>query len=319
MWHRKAPPSIDISILARGASFLYALFDYGFTYKQQESKAFNWIDTGIIIGMLTALGYVVAYSYQKGFLSYFGVDEVFISEMPLSNIIISITAVSLILIFLIGAYNNLESIFKEFPVGNNPIWLMFRKATLPLFIVTVFWLGFIEEWKLYLFLLSIIILYYFVYPVFLYWEVKGYKNKIMMRYEELEETGFNKKNISLNLKYNPSFKVFLVVVIFFVSYFSANLIGLSQAKNKDEFLIYKTNDNEYFVVIANVGDRFITSPINLPNKEISKKYQVIDQKSNVQTPLIFEKVKIEGGIKVNKTNTRKELKQQERVNDINKL
>ncbi|WP_339215057.1 hypothetical protein [Ornithinibacillus sp. FSL M8-0202] len=31
MWHRKAPPSIDISILARGASFLYALFDYGFT------------------------------------------------------------------------------------------------------------------------------------------------------------------------------------------------------------------------------------------------------------------------------------------------
>ncbi|WP_339215033.1 hypothetical protein [Ornithinibacillus sp. FSL M8-0202] len=33
MWHRKAPPSIDISILARGASFLYALFDYGFTNK----------------------------------------------------------------------------------------------------------------------------------------------------------------------------------------------------------------------------------------------------------------------------------------------
>ncbi|WP_339213377.1 hypothetical protein [Ornithinibacillus sp. FSL M8-0202] len=40
MWHRKAPPSIDISILARGASFLYALFDYGFTLIVHSSPYF---------------------------------------------------------------------------------------------------------------------------------------------------------------------------------------------------------------------------------------------------------------------------------------
>ncbi|MBD1221893.1 hypothetical protein [Virgibacillus halodenitrificans] len=274
-----------------------------YNYHQQDSNPYNWLDTGLLLGMLTALGYVVAYSYQKGFLSYFGVDEIFISGMPIANIVFSITAVSISLFLLFGAYNNFELILKEFPVSYNPIWLMLRKSGLPLFLATIFWLGFIEYWKFYLILLSLIIFYYFVYPVICYWGIEGYKNKLEMRYKELEETGINKRNILLKWRHLPSFKVFSLVVIFLGGYYIASLLGLSQAKHKEEFLIYKTNDKEEFIVIDNIGDKFITAPVDLSKKEISKKYQMIDQKSNLKSPLIFEKVKVEGGVKVKNSNT----------------
>lgn len=266
--------------------------------KSKVSNSFNWLDTGILIGMVTVLGYVVSYSYQKGFFLYFGVDEIFISEIPLSNIIISISAVSFVLIVLVGIYYNLESILKEISVRSNPVWLMFRSAILPLFIVTTIWFVFIEEWQLYLICISMIIFYYFVYPIFLNSGVKGYRNKIEIRLKEWDKTGVNKNNISLNLKYNPSFKIVLLILITLTSYAVSIIIGYSHAKNKDEFLIYSLSENEYFVVIANVGDKFITSPINLTENQISNKYQVIDQKSSLESPLIFEKVKIDGGVKV---------------------
>ncbi|ASK63531.1 hypothetical protein CFK37_15900 [Virgibacillus phasianinus] len=76
------------------------------------------------------------------------------------------------------------------------------------------------------------------------------------------------------------------------------LYGYFNAKNTDEFLVFKNNSKEDFVVIDNIGDKFITAPIDLTTNEIEKKYLVIEQKSDIENPLIFEKVKIEGGIKV---------------------
>ncbi|ASK63532.1 hypothetical protein CFK37_15905 [Virgibacillus phasianinus] len=181
---------------------------------QQNNSSSNWFDRGLLVGILTTLGYFVAYSYQKGFLSYFGVEEVFLSQLTISNVILSISVVGSGAFFAFGAYNNLELMFKQFPVSHNPVWLMFNRAILPLFLATLFFIGFTKYWILYLLLVSLILFYIFVCPIFRYWEIKGYKNKLGARIEELEETGFNKEKILFRWNNILSFKI-IVLVIFF--------------------------------------------------------------------------------------------------------
>src|SRR5699024_2938287 len=61
MRHRKAPPSIDISILAGDASLGYALFDYGLT-KDSSSFTISRVTISINVRILPKL---IRYTFQS--------------------------------------------------------------------------------------------------------------------------------------------------------------------------------------------------------------------------------------------------------------
>lgn len=266
---------------------------------QQDNTSFNWLDRGVLIGVLTALGYFVAYSYQKGFLSYFGVTDLFLSQITIVSIILSTSVVGTGLFMAFGAYNHVQHlIFKELPESYNPIWIIFKRSLLYLFVVLVLLISFIDSWRSLLIILSGLIIYWYIWPVLNFWKVKGYKNKLKSQLEYKEKSGFTKNDIIFAWKNYPSFKIIVIVIAFMLLPSIAEVFGVKKAKETEEFYIYQNNQSEDYVVIDNVGSKFITAPIDLSTNEIEKKYLVVEQKSGLKNPLIFEKVKIEGGISV---------------------
>ncbi|WP_145956011.1 hypothetical protein [Halobacillus halophilus] len=83
--------------------------------------------------------------------------------------------------------------------------------------------------------------------------------------------------------------IFTLISIF--SFFG----GYINAEYSENFYVVKSNSEEY-LVIEQVGDKFITVPIDLSTNEVTSEYIVIEQKSDLKNPVIFKKERLEGGI-----------------------
>lgn len=65
--------------------------------EEQEIKINSYLnlfrDTSLTIGLVTLMGYLVAYNYQKGFRDFYNIDDTFINDINLTQVIISIAGI----------------------------------------------------------------------------------------------------------------------------------------------------------------------------------------------------------------------------------
>lgn len=54
-------------------------------------NSFNWLDTGLILAVITIFGYIAVYFFQRGYLFYFGLTDIFIYQITIVNILSTIT------------------------------------------------------------------------------------------------------------------------------------------------------------------------------------------------------------------------------------
>lgn len=263
----------------------------------QPTNSFNWFDTGLLLAVLTALGYYIAYNYQRGFLSHFGVLNVLISQISLKDIIISSTVLGG------GLTLGLQFIasLKNTPHSDDPFWHYLNKKFLPYILVSSILIDLL--WNNWLILLGNILLsfiYLFILPILNYRHVKGYKNKLGGKREKQLRNGNSFSWAFYNLISNLWTRIIiLLIVLTFILPQISFYFGFSNAKAKEDFLVYQNNQKKDFVVINSIGDKFISAPIDLSTNKIETKYQVIEQKSDMKAPLVFERVHIDGGIGVN--------------------
>lgn len=287
---------------------------------KSESKQkinINWFDAGLILGILTALGYYVSYFYKKGYLMYYDVDF-FINQITTSDlinsisIIISITVIGFIVVSLYQLFNVAYLIFRLIPYQ---ILFIFRTYFLPYFIIAIITLPFTFNYiKIVIYILIGLLIIFYIFPVFKQRTVKGYFNKLGQQIiHDIDKNKFHFR-ISKLLRVNRGFfgdflkflkttingKLHLIAMALLLLSIVCKVYGFWNAMNQTDYLIIKQNQDRNFVVIDKIGDNLIIAPIDLRKKEIKKQYQVIEQKTNFKEPVVFEKMYL-GGITVEPT------------------
>ncbi|AZV60315.1 hypothetical protein [Peribacillus frigoritolerans] len=262
--------------------------------ESKESKEnINWLDSSILIALVTALGYYVAYSYKKGFLGYYGITDVFLNQISITSVILSISIMSSSIFSAYTFYLNAIAIFKN---ENNPLVIIFKNYFVPLLTIVFFSIPFFKGNLVYIFFLTLfIIVWLYIIPIFTYWKVKGYSNKLRKKLDKRDPDGFTLEKFLWLVKSVPSVKFMVVISIFLLGSSVANLFGNSKAKSKTEYMLIEKKGGEY-LVIENSGDNFIIAPLNSKNKTIKQEFLMIDIKSDIDKPTIYKKVIIDGGI-----------------------
>ncbi|WP_182006119.1 hypothetical protein [Priestia aryabhattai] len=267
---------------------------------KSSQPAFNFLDTGVVIAILTALGYLTAYAYQKGYWEYYGVTQEFLRQISVVNVLISITVVGFSMIMLFFTYKNLTF---AVPDSNNPLRRILKQIFFPFFFLAIVISILIPKNMFYiqpqhiLYLALIILVLSYATPIFTQWDVKGYRNKIIKHLEKYEEEGMTPENIIFALKYFPTAKYFFLIVACITIFYISLAWGYKTAADKEEYLLLKFKQQNY-LVIDNNGDNFIVAPVDLKKKEIKKQFQLIEAKSELSKPLLFENVWFKDGVKV---------------------
>lgn len=266
----------------------------------QKEGGINLFDSGLLIGLVTVLGYFIAYAYQKGYWLYYGVTQEFLNQISIVNILVSMSVIG----FGIGSFiMYYQSVKGSLPRSNNPVRQMLPRVVLPILFICMGILVLIPSnlfkvQPMHLsYVLLIILVISYMYPLLSQWHIKGYKNKLIKHLEEQEYEGVTVENIILKYKIFPSFKFFYLFIVFVTCFFVSFFWGYKSAIDKENYLVFDAH-GEKFVVIDRNGENFLVSRIDLEKKEINKSFQVIEIKSDIDKPIFFNNIKIEGGIKV---------------------
>ncbi|GAF16883.1 hypothetical protein JCM19046_1347 [Bacillus sp. JCM 19046] len=87
-------------------------------------------DSAIIIAMATVLGYLVAYRFQMGQFSYYGIDDALFGQIYLNHIIIAVTAVTGFLIAVYIVQVALQWFTNSFHLFGKPSLVISFQASL---------------------------------------------------------------------------------------------------------------------------------------------------------------------------------------------
>ncbi|WHY84685.1 hypothetical protein QNH39_18800 [Neobacillus novalis] len=259
-----------------------------------EKSKFNWLDTSLIIGFITALGYFVAYSFKKGYLNYFGISEIFLKQIDIIIVIISISIVGTLLFYLYSIYNNLSKVLEQF---NNPYTKLFKEAFLPFLVLGLPSAIFLSDSiKVVLIILSIYLVLIYILPIIKFKDVRGYKNKIEKELISLDEEGFTLKNIMFAFRNLPSSRIFLTIVTFLIMQPTVHLIGHMNAELERKFYVLDIKGHNY-LVIDKFGDNFIIAPYDTKKNTMKQEFQIIEIKSDFDSPLVYKKIILPDKIK----------------------
>lgn len=273
---------------------------------EPETKGFNFWDTGLLIGITTVLGYFIAYAYKLGYWRYYGVTQDFLKQISIVNILIAMSVIGLSIGALIIYYQGMKN---SLGYSKNSVY---RKVLTKVFLPRIFvYFGAlmlvpknIFEFKLihllYL-VLGLLIICYFM-PFISEYQTKGYENKLSKHLEKQATEGFTFENIILKYKLYPSAKFIYSSIILLACFGISFVWGYKKAVDKENYLIFESAGENYLVLDGD-GDNFIIAPVNLKQKKINKTFQVIEITSEINRPIVFQNVKIQGGIKVQKECT----------------
>ncbi|TVT27377.1 hypothetical protein FO441_10065 [Salinicoccus cyprini] len=261
-----------------------------------DEKKVGFIDTGLLIVILTAISYFIAYSYETAYLSYFGFSEFSVLSVSITSLVTSLGTMVIIIIFLTLSFIGFKANIKFI---NSPIFKLLSKFSLFFFLILLSSLFFKFQY-LYVFLsLTLILLIrIYGYPYYKYKETKGYMNKIKKNIKDIESR--SQDNIgNIYLSWNSSIigKLITIVLIFIFAFSISNILGYYAGLSKEKFYITEI-DNRELVVFKIYGDNAVVAPFNTETAEYSNSIIVMNIKSDNNDVIEFEKRTFDDGIKV---------------------
>ncbi|MFJ7510022.1 hypothetical protein ACIQW7_11240 [Peribacillus simplex] len=268
----------------------------------EEVKHFNWFDTSLIIGFITVLGYFVAYSFQKGYLLYFGITDIFVKQIDIVSVFISITIVGSVFFVVYTFYDHLAKLFEEF---SNPYIKLFRKVFLPFLVIGLPLGAYMSSFiKGIIFItLSVILVLIYILPVIKYKDVKGYKHKIEKVLISLDEDGITFKDFMIEVRDTPSMRIVFILGAFLIIQPIMQLVGYKNAEQERDFFVLESKEQNY-LVINKYGENFIIAPFNAKENTIKQEFQIIEVKSDFDSPFVYKKINLKDRIKLNETLTK---------------
>lgn len=242
-----------------------------------------------IISYLSLAGYFLSYKYKEGYYYYFNIPNVYINGIDFIDIIKMISA--LILFFSGGLYIMLTHRPKD--KERDETWISrIDQIVMPISIVLL--LAGIIDVKLIkvllLFVIVIILLYNFIFPLIVHHNENGYNNKIAAFFKSESDMSFI-EILEHKMKYQTFSLIIMVVFSTFLLGVFVNFLGHQNAKNKETFDVTIIDGVKH--VLFNVNEEsVVASSIN--NKVLSKNYSMLSKNN-----LMIKKENIKD-LKVNK-------------------
>jgi hypothetical protein len=261
-------------------------------------------DTSIIIGLVTLMGYLVAYNYQKGFRDFYNIDDTFINDINLTQVIISIAGILGVSVTLFNLYPLIEKLLtldKKNKKLLNTRYITKYWVIIPLLIVGLLW-NYMEFSSYSLIFIASVYYLLVALPVIIssfFNEGKNYtekfRNNITIPEQSLKDIA--KFNI---LESTKGFILGLFVAFILLGLF-ANLIGYSKAAKKDEYYIFN-HKNEDYIIISNFNGNLIIAPFDKKKNIIFSSFQIIESKSTLEKPIKFNVIKFKNSPSVEYTS-----------------
>lgn len=192
------------------------------------------LSEGLLIALATAFAYAMAYKYQSGYFSYFGMPSLYIT--PTTGMVIK-AAVSL-LSFLLMAWAALRTMWFVSPSNSTPLRRAFnRTAWMAFFVVTICLVSFNRTLALAIITVSVVFIAAFQYllPLITQRQVSGYEQKLIAQEGVEGRVSENSLEAKLSELVDLRFLVLLFVAMTLLSF--TGLLGAHTARTKQFFFI----------------------------------------------------------------------------------
>lgn len=261
-------------------------------------------DTSIIIGLVTLMGYLVAYNYQKGFRDFYNIDDTFINDINLTQVIISIAGILGVSVTLFNLYPLIEKLLtldKKNKKLLNTRYITKYWVIIPLLIVGLLW-NYMEFSSYSLIYIASVYYLLVALPVIIssfFNEGKNYTEKFRNNITTPEQS--LKDIAKFNILESPKGFILGLFVAFILLGLFANLIGYSKAAKKDEYYIFN-HKNEDYIIIGNYNGNLIIAPFDKKKNIIFSSFQIIESKSTLEKPIKFNVIKFKNSPNVEYTS-----------------
>jgi hypothetical protein len=239
----------------------------------------KYLSEAIIIAVTSASAYYFSYTYEKSFLSYFGIPPQFISidittmlsfgAIVFGALVLTFPALNMFTILLSSTKN--EHIVRLV----RPYWMF-----LFLILVHLYFFRF-DKWTLlitYIVVCFFFAFFDFIFPLITQRDKKTYAEKL--RAQEETESHFRSLPQEVAIRYGR--ETATMVMLLAIGYVVSSNAGLAEAMRQKDFLF--TNTQPQFVVIRIYSDRLICAQYDDMKNEILQKFSVIKLGEN--TPIL---------------------------------
>jgi hypothetical protein len=235
------------------------------------------VSDGIIIALLTAIGYAVGYYFEVGYRSYFKIPEDFI-DLSVASIVKAVGVTFLAILFLVGLSNSLIQIYNSMDIKDEAIkdevdhflWVAGGLLLINLFLgisstVVITFFSF----------LAIYIFISFIVPIFRFKSFPTYAEKLAAsakkRREEAPADGI--LNVTIRKLGRRRFQILIICLFVIAAVPNVKLLGVKQARDQKVFLVIFEQENR--VIIGTYKDYVITAKINLVKREVEPDYTLV--------------------------------------------
>ncbi|MFJ8460922.1 hypothetical protein ACIQ57_17525 [Lysinibacillus xylanilyticus] len=235
-------------------------------------------DITIVTALITILSYVIAYSYQKGFNSFYKIDEFFIDSITINQLLNSLITVGLTISFLFSYIPLFNQISKRDTTYNSTFMvnhILTFWVAIPI-IVGFILLNLTIMNKVQLITLYVLYLLLTAVPSLLaaLFEDKSvpYNKRF---HKKVVEEGFSINSLKRILEKSPPiFIIFLLISLILTTVLSEG-IGHKNASKKLKYYNLLIENVEY-IVINKYNDSFIIAPYEKKSNTIYGKYSILD-------------------------------------------
>jgi len=290
--------------------------------KVKKSFSASLMDASIIVLIFTGLTYLLGMKYKEGYLGYYKITDVMLSDVGMDYIINSFTNILVLLIF----WGIIYIVFLPFLSAAKRTTKVFRIIMIAAAIYTAYLamrvlvfndivdetVGSLLGWACAIFLIFDVAVAYVKEQIH-----KGKYSWLRNVLNKLNPAIWEVQLIIFDIKKNRYLKfVFLIPVIYFAILVFFHL-GETEAQRKDEYLIIKYEEKVKdkktgkekvketdFVVITESKNNLLIAPVDLDEKAITPTYSIIEAKSKFNKLVKLEAMKFNGGLKIDPIKTK---------------
>lgn len=236
------------------------------------------VEKGLLLAILPFVGYITAYNYEKGYLSFFGVPS-FLIRLGLEEIIV---ATSVLVLGLFALYPFLAIIYPFRNLMGKSVGGRTLKITIILFlflspIIFIFnSSSLLDKLVTSLVIFLILLFYEFGFP-YLFYKGSSLDEKIVKAEKTHKEVGQIEDFIFSRPQLNTLCILFFTIM--FIS-FLADLAGVRDANNQKDYLLF--SDNGTYAVIRTYADKKVAVEINSESKYIENNIRIISINDNLE-------------------------------------
>jgi hypothetical protein len=232
------------------------------------------IDKAVIFFCIPIVGAFLAYVYELGYGSYFGIPRELISIDLFYSLLIPILFMAVITVLYFGLKMALITVSK-------------RIIKIGLFLVISFIYFLIPPFSFPIYTIVIVWLYYILLEVIIGVNIQSQENDELAVVKET--IIFKKGFFSKSEPRKPMIMVVLIIIGLFLITFAFNWLGKSEASRKDKFLVVEDTKKTIAVVKA-YNDKLVCIPLDRKNRPSYGKIIVLDVNGDLEREYILKEI-----------------------------